>query len=74
MRKKRDDDVEDDLAQDPQPEDEGRVEVEEPDGDRHGHHDGGQRHPAAARVRPQAGAPGVARFFRHLTSITASPR
>ena len=61
----RDHDVEDDFAQDPQADDERRVEVEEADGDRHGDDDGGQRHPAAARIRPPTGAPGVARFFRH---------
>ncbi len=46
----RDHDVEHDLAQHPQPDDEGCVQIDEGDGDGGGHDDGGQRHPPATRI------------------------
>ncbi len=71
VRKNADHDVEHDLAQHPQPDDEGRVQIDEGDGDGGGHDDGRQRHPPTPGILAEPGAPGVRMLFRHAGSITA---
>ncbi len=69
-----DHDVEHDRAQDPQPEDQGRVEIEQRDGDRGGHDDGGQRDPPPIRHSPGAGTRQVSGALPAMAASLAALR
>ena len=70
----RDDRVHHDGAQGPKPEDEGGIQVEQPDDDQHRDDDGPERDSPAARAARELGPPRVSRLVRHRTSLAAFAR